>query len=196
MLFISLCFKPHCIWDYHCKHWQSLLFIIPIWKPDHCFSVLLQHRKLNDQDIPRRSERVILPSLSWCLVLSSNSELSKPKNIIKYLHLITFQSILHRFARHTKTFPFQYIQYIIYMYTLYVCRRKFRSLTSDNMDSWKSRAEQQSQKMKKQRREAESEERRYNCAKVSRKKIHRREMLGKSRNAVFFNDLWVGWVEK
>ena len=40
------------------------------------------------------------------------------------------------------------------------------------MDSWKSRAEQQSQKMKKQRREVESEERRYNCAKVSRKKIH------------------------
>ena len=75
-------------------------------------------------------------------------------------------------------------------------RRKFRSLTSDNMDSWKSRAEQQSQKMKKQRREVESEERRYNCAKVSRKKIHRREMLGKSRNAVFFNDLCVGWVEK
>ena len=30
--------------------------------------------------------------------------------------------------------------------------------------------------MKKQRREAESEERTYNCAKVSRKKIHRREM--------------------
>ena len=40
--------------------------------------------------------------------------------------------------------------------------------------------------MKKQRREVESEERRYNCTKVSRKKIHRREMLGKSRNAVFF----------
>ena len=49
--------------------------------------------------------------------------------------------------------------------------------------------------MKKQRREVESEERRYNCAKVSRKKIHG-EMLGKSRNAVFFNDLCVGWVEK
>ena len=49
--------------------------------------------------------------------------------------------------------------------------------------------------MKKQRREVESEERRYNGAKVSRKKIHRREMLGKSRNAVFFNDLCVGWVE-
>ena len=64
------------------------------------------------------------------------------------------------------------------------------------MDSRKSRAEQQSQKMTQQRREVESEERRYNCAKVSRKKIHRREMLGKSRNVVFFNDLWVGWVEK
>ena len=50
--------------------------------------------------------------------------------------------------------------------------------------------------MKKQRREVESEERRCNGAKVSRKKIHRLEMLGKSRNAVFFNDLWVGCVEK
>ena len=50
--------------------------------------------------------------------------------------------------------------------------------------------------MKKQRREVESEERRYNCAKVSRKKIHRCEMLGKSRNAVFFNDLCDGLVEK
>ena len=50
--------------------------------------------------------------------------------------------------------------------------------------------------MKKQRREVELEERRYNGAKVSRKKIHRREMLGKLRNAVFFNGLCVGWVEK
>ena len=48
-------------------------------------------------------------------------------------------------------------------------RRKFRSLTSDNMDSWKSRAEQQSQKMKKQRKEVESEGRRYNGAKVERR---------------------------
>ena len=38
----------------------------------------------------------------------------------------------------------------------------------------------------KQRREVKSEERRYNCAKVSRMKIHAREMLGKSRNAAFF----------
>ena len=47
--------------------------------------------------------------------------------------------------------------------------------------------------MKKLRREVESEERRYNYAKVSRKKLQLREMLGKSRNAVFFNDLWVAW---
>ena len=38
----------------------------------------------------------------------------------------------------------------------------------------------------KQRREAKSEERRYNCAKVRTKKIHTREMLGKLRNAMFF----------
>ena len=31
---------------------------------------------------------------------------------------------------------------------------------------------------------------------VGRKKLQLREMLGKSRNVVFFNDLWVGWVEK
>ena len=50
--------------------------------------------------------------------------------------------------------------------------------------------EQQSREVEsedeKQRREVESEERRYNCAKVRRKKIRTREMLGKSRNAVFF----------
>ena len=38
----------------------------------------------------------------------------------------------------------------------------------------------------KQRRGVESEERRYNCTKVRRKKIHARKMLGKSRNAAFF----------
>ena len=39
----------------------------------------------------------------------------------------------------------------------------------------------------KRREEVESEEKKYNCAKVSRKKIHTREMLGKSRIAVFFH---------
>ena len=52
------------------------------------------------------------------------------------------------------------------------------------------RVEKQSREVEsedeKQRREVESEERRYKCAKVRRKKIHTREMLGKSRNAVFF----------
>ena len=36
------------------------------------------------------------------------------------------------------------------------------------------------------RREVESQERKYSCARVRRKKIHPREMLGKSRTAVFF----------
>ena len=40
------------------------------------------------------------------------------------------------------------------------------------------RVEKQSRD-EKQRREVESEERRYNCAKVSRKKSNTREMLGK-----------------
>ena len=107
--------------------------------------------------------------------------------LLTWLNHISNTFWLHNFGWDIPSF----IVFVLYHY-----RRKFRSLTSDNMDSWKSRAEQQSQKMKKQSREVESEERRYNCAKVSRKKIHRREMLGKSRNAVFFNDLWVGWVEK
>ena len=33
-------------------------------------------------------------------------------------------------------------------------------------------------------------------SRVRRKKLQLREMLGKSRNVVFFNDLCVGWVEK
>ena len=52
------------------------------------------------------------------------------------------------------------------------------------------RVEKQSREVEsedeKQRREVESEERRYNRAKVRRKEIHTREMLGKSGNAVFF----------
>ena len=61
-------------------------------------------------------------------------------------------------------------------------RRKFRSLTSDNMDSWKSSAAR-----KKINRCGKKED--QQARNVS-------EMLGKSRNAVFFNVLCVGWVEK
>ena len=60
----------------------------------------------------------------------------------------------------------------------------------------KSRAEKQSQKMKSREEKVESEERRYNCAKVRRKKIHLREMLGKSRNAVFFRGFVCRLVRK
>ena len=45
----------------------------------------------------------------------------------------------------------------------------------------------------KQSSEVESEERSYRCAKVSRKKIQGREMLGKSRSAVFFK--WLAGAE-
>ena len=50
----------------------------------------------------------------------------------------------------------------------------------------KSREMKQSQKKVKSEDEVESEERRCNSAKVRRKKIHLRQMLEKSRNAVFF----------
>ena len=48
------------------------------------------------------------------------------------------------------------------------CRRKFRSETSDNMDSWKA------------------EVRRVRRDKIRRKKMQMREKVGKSRNTVFF----------
>ena len=57
-----------------------------------------------------------------------------------------------------------YIWYIM----IYYDRRKFRSETSDNMDSWKA------------------EVRRVRRDKIRRKKMQMREKVGKSRNTVFF----------
>ena len=54
-------------------------------------------------------------------------------------------------------------------------RRKFRSLTSDNMQSWKSRVEMSSQQKEDQ-----------HACRVTRKKVHVRKMLGTSRIALFF----------
>ena len=54
-------------------------------------------------------------------------------------------------------------------------RRKFRSLTSDNMQGWKSRVEMSSQQKEDQ-----------HACRVTRKKVHVRKMLGTSRIAVFF----------
>ena len=65
---------------------------------------------------------------------------------------------------------FDYIEWSIYS-DLYV-RRKFRSETSDNMDSWKA------------------EVRRVRREKIRRKKMQMREKVGKSRNTVFFQ--WFG----
>ena len=62
---------------------------------------------------------------------------------------------------------------------MYICRRKFRSQTSDNMERWK--AEQgRGREKRKIRREKIRRER------VRRKKMQMREKVGKSRNTVFF----------
>ena len=59
------------------------------------------------------------------------------------------------------------------------CRRKFRSQTSDNMDTWKSRGGK-SQRREEQKREDQRRER------VRRKKMQVREKVGKSRITVLF----------
>ena len=65
--------------------------------------------------------------------------------------------------------------YVFQFQWLCYARRKFRSETSDNMDSWKA-------EVKRVRRE-----------KIRRKKIQMREKVGKSRNTVFFQ--WFGAPE-
>ena len=57
---------------------------------------------------------------------------------------------------------------IVIVIMIYSYRRKFRSETSDNMDSWKA------------------EVRRVGRDKIRRKKMQMREKVGKSRNTVFF----------
>ena len=64
-----------------------------------------------------------------------------------------------------------FIKTVSYSYTyiyIHTYRRKFRSETSDNMDSWKA------------------EVRRVRREKIRRKKMQVREKVGKSRNTVFF----------
>ena len=73
---------------------------------------------------------------------------------------------------------FHYILCIIY-YILYY-RRKFSSQTSDKMDRWKSRGGK-SQRGEEPKREDTRRER------VRGKKIHVREKVGKSQNAVFLH---------
>ena len=87
------------------------------------------------------------------------------------------------------------------------CRRKFRSQTSDNMD--KCEAEVGRVREEKRREETRGEERRgeekrreekkkddQKRESLRRKRIHVREKVGKSRNTVFSNDLWLRRVEK
>ena len=65
--------------------------------------------------------------------------------------------------------------HILSQILLYYYRRKFRSETSDNMDSWKA------------------EVRRVRREKIRRKKMQMCEKVGKSRNTVFFQ--WFGAPE-
>ena len=68
-------------------------------------------------------------------------------------------------------------------------RRKFRSQTSDNMHRWKAEQGRGREKRKIRRKKSRRE-------RVRRKKMQMREKVGKSRNTVFSNDLWLRGVEK
>ena len=63
---------------------------------------------------------------------------------------------------------FFYVHLLLIYWLVPIDRRKFRSETSDNMDSWKA------------------EVRRVRRDKIRRKKMQMREKVGKSRNTVFF----------
>ena len=70
-------------------------------------------------------------------------------------------------------------------------RRKFRSETSDNMDSWQSRGG------KSQRERRRKEVRRSERRKRGKKEEAGAQKVGKWRFTVFFsNDLWLRKVEK
>ena len=71
----------------------------------------------------------------------------------------------------------------------YICRRKFRSQTSDNMGRWKSRGG------KSQRREERKNEDQRRES-VKRKKTEMREKVAKSRFTAFSTDLWLRRFDK
>ena len=79
----------------------------------------------------------------------------------------SFSMLDHFGISHVETHPNIYPILICNIY-IYICRRKFRSETSDNMDSWKA------------------EVRRVRREKIRRKKMQMREKVGKSRFTVFF----------
>ena len=75
--------------------------------------------------------------------------------------------IFPRFHVTTLSFTYVYIYMCVCVF-IFIYRRKFRSETSDNMDSWKA------------------EVRRVRREKIRRKKMQMREKVGKSRFTVFF----------
>ena len=64
-------------------------------------------------------------------------------------------------------------------YVIFNDRRKFRSQTSDNMDTWKAEMGRAREKRKIRRKKSRRE-------RVRRQKMQMREKVGKSRNTVFF----------
>ena len=106
------------------------------------------------------STHICLPvNLSICL------------SIISIYHIYRSYPIIDHIYMYRSIYPTNYrsIDWSIYN------RRKFRSETSDNMDSWKA------------------EVRRVRRDKIRRKKRQMREKVGKSRNTVFFQ--WFGAPE-
>ena len=90
-------------------------------------------------------------------------------HIILY-YIILYYIILYYIYYIILYYNYNYIilYYIILYYIILYDRRKFRSETSDNVDSWKA------------------EVRRVRREKIRRKKMQMRKKVGKSRNTVFF----------
>ena len=89
---------------------------------------------------------------------------------VYYMYIICILYVYYMYIICILYVYYMYIMYIMYFIRiLYVYdRRKFRSETSDNMDSWKA------------------EVRRVRREKIRRKKMQMREKVGKSRFTVFF----------
>ena len=100
---------------------------------------------------------------------------------LKTSNFTCFIAILYMYIYHlpcVDTYMYISIQYT-------VIRNKY-IIIEGNLNSKLPTIWRVEKQMKSRWDEVKSEERRCNCAKVRRKKIHPRQMLEKSRNAVFF----------
>ena len=110
-----------------------------------------------------RSVRAHVRYSSSVLLLGNDAMTEK-----SFLHIPTITVVvMNSLCPRSSSIPLRHIHFYY--------RRKFRSLTSDNMQSWKSRVEMSSQQKEDQ-----------HACRFTRKKVHVRQMLGTSRIAVFF----------